>query len=113
MNSIRYHIHLNSHRTTISMDKIISDLLAIKLGMQPGTKEARSAVRKQLEKFMGWNRGRTGIGLARYITEEAVLFISDKVLSEQYFAYASHPLKQNEPELLANNSSHEFITTLA
>ena len=104
MNPIRYHIQLNSHRTTISMDKIISDLLAIKLGMRPGTPEARSAVRKQLEKFIGWNRGRTGIGLARYITEEAVLFISDKVLSDQYFAYGSHLLKQNNPDLLADNS---------
>ena len=45
MNIIRYHIQLNSHRTSVSIDTIISDLMAIKLNKTPGTKEAHSAVR--------------------------------------------------------------------
>jgi hypothetical protein len=50
--TVRYHLQLSEHRTTISLDKIISDLMAIKLEITPRTKEAHIAVRKQLESFI-------------------------------------------------------------
>ena len=49
---VRYHIQLNRHRTTVMLDQIIAELLAIKLNTKPGTKEAHLAVRKQLNKFL-------------------------------------------------------------
>jgi hypothetical protein len=87
MNSIRYHIQLNSHRTTVSMDTILSDLLSIKLGTRPGTKEAHKAVRQQIDEFIERDRGRPGYGVAKYVTEQAMLFISDSKLSEKYWEY--------------------------
>ncbi|WNV05233.1 hypothetical protein RP726_02200 [Candidatus Methylospira mobilis] len=46
---IRYHIKLTrsgaTTRTTISLDKIVSDLLSVALGRLPGSKEAHNAVR--------------------------------------------------------------------
>ena len=87
MSVVRYHIQLDSHRTSISLDKIVSDLVAIKLGEKPGTKEAHSVVRAQLEKFIAHDRGRAGRQLGRYITEQAVLLISDKILSEKLWQY--------------------------
>ena len=84
---VRYHIQLQEHRTTISMDKIVSDLLAIKLGEKPDTKEAHSAVRKQLDKFIAHDRGRGGYQLGRYVTEQSVLLISDKMVSEKYWDF--------------------------
>ncbi|HHS8262910.1 TPA: hypothetical protein ACTUT5_003912 [Legionella anisa] len=86
MKTVRYHIQLDSHRTTISLDKIVSDLMAIKLKTKPGTKDAHSAVRLQLEQFIAHDLGRAGFRLGRYITEQAVLFISDNILSEKYLA---------------------------
>ena len=87
MNIIRYHIQLNSHRTSVSIDTIISDLIAIKLNETPGTKEAHSAVRKQLESFVAHDLGRSGNNLGRYITEQAILYISDKMLSDMYWKH--------------------------
>lgn len=56
-NSACYHIQLKSHRTTVSLDKIISDLMAVKLEKTPGTKEAHRAVRQQLEQFISTDIG--------------------------------------------------------
>ena len=39
MKMMRYHIQLNKHRTTVLLDQIIAELLAIKLDTKPGTKE--------------------------------------------------------------------------
>jgi len=85
--TVRYHLQLSEHRTTISLDKIISDLMAIKLGQKPGTKEAHQAIRKQLDTYIERDRGRSGHGLGRYVTEQAVLFISDKMLSNKYWEH--------------------------
>lgn len=82
--TVRYHLQLSEHRTTISMDKIISDLMAIKLETIPQTKEAHIAVRKQIESFIAHDLGRSGHRLSEYITEKSVLFIADKIISDEY-----------------------------
>jgi hypothetical protein len=87
MSKIRYHVQLNSHRTTVSLDNIISELMAIKLNTKPGTATAHAAVRQKIDEFIEQDRGRPGYGLARYVTEQAVLFLADKMLSEQYWSY--------------------------
>lgn len=89
---VRYHIQLNKTqstkgRTTISLDKIISDMIAIKLNATPDTKDAHILVRKQLQRFVNHDLGRSGHQLSRYITEQAILFISDKKLSEKYLDF--------------------------
>lgn len=87
MSIVRYHINLNKGRTTVSLDKILSELIALKLNGQPGTKAAHRLVRKQLAAFVAHDLGRDGYRLSNYIREKAVLFISDKILSEKYDAY--------------------------
>lgn len=83
-NIVRYHLQLRDYRTTVSMDKIISDLLAIKLGKTPNTEEAHMAIRKQLDQFIAHDRSRKGRQLGRYVTDQAILMISDNILSEKY-----------------------------
>lgn len=85
MSKVRYHVQLNSHRTTVSLDKIVSELMAIRLQTKPGTPAAHTAVRKKIDDFIERDRGRPGYGLARYVTEQAVLFIADTMVSEQYW----------------------------
>lgn len=84
--SIRYHIQLDSHRTTVSLDKIISDMIAIKLGETPDTKQAYRAVRQQLEQFISSDSDKGSASYMLYkIRKEAILFITDTMLSEKYF----------------------------
>lgn len=84
--STRYHIQLKTHRTTVSLDKIVSDILAIKLGETPGTKQAHRAVRQQLEKFVSSDLEKEPNFYILYkIRKEAILFITDKMLSDKYF----------------------------
>lgn len=86
MTTVRYHIQLSKHRTTISVDKIVSDLLAIKLGFKPDTPEAYQAVRKRLDHLIT-DRGRSGHGFSYYVTREAILDLVDNMLSEKYVDY--------------------------
>ncbi len=70
--------------------------MAIKLGTQPGTKDAHSIVRNQLDQFISHDRGRAGYGLGPYLTERAILFISDKILSEKYWEHWTEEYEKTE-----------------
>ena len=86
MTTVRYHIQLSNHRTTISVDKIVSDLMAIKLGFRPDTQEAYQAVGRRLDNLVT-DRGRPGHRLSNYVTQEAILDLVDNMLSEKYIDY--------------------------
>ncbi|MEO8402705.1 MAG: hypothetical protein ABI597_13120 [Gammaproteobacteria bacterium] len=86
--TVRYHIKVSDKRTTISLDKIISDLIAIKLGVDPSSEEAHSAVREQLEAilrpFYDPNRY---CKPTHFMTKKAILWLVDKKLSDKYEDY--------------------------
>src|SRR4051812_26051702 len=86
MTTVRYHIQLSRHRTTVSVDKIVSDLLAIKLGFKPDTPEAYQAVGRRLDSLIT-DRGRPGHRLSHYVTQEAILDLVDNMLSKKYIDY--------------------------
>lgn len=58
----RYHIQLNNKRTTISVDNIIADLLACKLGFHPKDTAAYPATREWFEQTI---RDKLGDNLPR------------------------------------------------
>lgn len=45
----RYHVHLGSRRTTVSLDNHLSLLLGLKLGYTPHTPQAQRAIRHWLQ----------------------------------------------------------------
>src|SRR5262249_20698904 len=45
----RYHITRDGDQTTVSIDNFLVELLSIKLGHEPGSNEARTAVRQWLQ----------------------------------------------------------------
>jgi hypothetical protein len=45
----RYHVRLGRRRTTVTVDTIVAEYLALHLGIEPGTVEAHSAVREWLQ----------------------------------------------------------------
>jgi len=85
-NSVRYHIQLANKRTTISIDEILSDLLAIRLKVEPRTPEAHKAVRELLESFIAHDKKRSAL-LTRYIKDQAILYLMDKKLSDKYLDF--------------------------
>jgi len=95
----RYHIKLNSGfalkkgystststsgLTSVSLNQTLADLLALKLKRKPGSKEARAAVTKHLQDLVNYDLDRGSRGLSRYLTEQAILFVIDKGLSDEY-----------------------------
>jgi len=44
-----YHVTLGCRRTTVSLDIILSELLALKLGVEPDAPEAHAVVRQWLQ----------------------------------------------------------------
>ena len=46
---LRYHIQFSNRRTSFMLDKILSDMLAIQLGVAPDDPAAHTAVREWLE----------------------------------------------------------------
>lgn len=83
----RFHIQFDSRRTTITLDTIISSLLAIKLGVTPESKEAHSVVREWLEvtiKDRQGNDQRSGAKLSQWVRYYAIRAIAAPELESGY-----------------------------
>jgi hypothetical protein len=69
----RYHVRLGIRRTTVTVDTIVAEYLALHLGTEPGTVEAHSAVRqcpqRQLDDNNDPDRSRTSQWLLGQIVE--------------------------------------------
>jgi hypothetical protein len=91
--TIRIHIytdelHLKENRTTTSMYKIIFDLMAIKLGELPGSKQAHNVVRKKVQLF--WDelpkedKKVSAQMKHQKLNHQVCLFIADKRIADKY-----------------------------
>jgi hypothetical protein len=83
----RYHVTFGTHKTTISVDSMLSALLSIRLQKEPGTTEAKRAVTNFLQqilpKKLGEDKGAArsaSFWARRYIIEE----IADPQLLEPW-----------------------------
>jgi hypothetical protein len=50
---LRYHLRRNGGETTVSIDSILAELLALKLGRQPDAEDAHQAVRRSMPAICG------------------------------------------------------------
>ena len=83
----RYHIQFDNHRTTVSVDKILSAMLAIKLGHEPETLEGNRAVREWLQARLPHKVGNgRAIGKRTSQNAQALIIeaIADTKLSKRY-----------------------------
>jgi hypothetical protein len=96
MSTIRYHLTTPKKCTTISMDTIISDLIAIKLGFSCASNDTHSAVRKQLEKLIlplhdpkspYYDSYYANFKPTLLATKHAILWLVDEELTEKYYEY--------------------------
>jgi hypothetical protein len=94
--TIRYHLTISKKRTTISMDKTISDLIAIKLGFTATSKDTHAAIRKQLEKLIlpyydpkspYYNLYLINYSLTQFVTQQVILWLVGEELTGKYYEY--------------------------
>lgn len=86
MSQIRVHVYFGDQRTTISIDRILYELMAIKLGHKPDDPGALPAVRAWLQERLPTKVGTSGGRLKQASQGARVLLveeISDKKLSDQ------------------------------
>jgi hypothetical protein len=83
----RYHITMGDKRTTVSLDNFLSILLALRLGVVPGTPEAIAAVRTWLQTRIDavgdYKRCRT----SQWLQTEVVHHLVAPELLERYYAW--------------------------
>lgn|SRR5262249_5724936 len=68
----RYHVRLGKRRTTVSVDKIVSEYLALHLGKTPGTLEAHGAVRAWLQAQLDRNNDPRRSRVSQWLLGEAL-----------------------------------------
>ena len=82
----KYHICFGKRRTTVVVDNILSEMMAIKLGIDPASEEAYQVIREWLQKTipekLGNTQGRKNASqwTRRYLIEE----IADKIISNSW-----------------------------
>ena len=80
----RYHLTLGPKRTTVSLDNMVSDLLAIRLGSVPQSPQAHGAVRTWLQQRLDRDNDPGRFRVSQWLTDQALLFLVNNQLSEAY-----------------------------
>ena len=80
----RYHLRLGSKRTTVSVDNILSELLAIRLGFCPQSAQAHGSVRAWLQQQLDQANDPGRIRVSQWLRDQTILFLVDKKLSDTY-----------------------------
>ncbi len=83
--------------TSISLNKTLDELLAIKLKTTPRSKEARSAITKQLQEFTKHYQDCGSHGLSRRLTDQVILYLIDNELLDKYHEFHKHDHDEIEP----------------
>jgi len=81
---MRFQLTLGHKRTTVRLDPLLADLLAIRLGACPQSTQARRTVRAWLQLQLDQTNDPGRVRVSRWLTHEALLFLVDKPLSETY-----------------------------
>lgn len=81
----RYHVLLDGKRTTITVDKIVSELLAVKFGYPPETPEAHTAVREWIETKLRKNNAYDR--LSQRTREYAIRELTDPAILKPYWQW--------------------------
>lgn len=82
----RYHIQFKGRRTTITLDKILSELIATKLGFSPEQEGVHSIVQQWLQTTLTENLGENvpgGNRISQYARKYAIEAIADPDLMEK------------------------------
>jgi hypothetical protein len=80
----RYHVRLGKRRTTVTMDTIVSEYLALHLRVEPGGVEAHSAVRGWLQERLDESNDPGRFYVSQWLLGQAVEAVARPSLVEAY-----------------------------
>jgi hypothetical protein len=80
----RYHVRLGKRRTTVTMDTIVSEYLALYLRVEPGSTEAHSAVRGWLQERLDESNDPGRFRVSQWLLGQAVEAVARPSLVETY-----------------------------
>jgi hypothetical protein len=83
-----FHLTLNGHRTTVSLDALLAQFVAVSLGVDPVSREAHGAVREWVAKSLtDWPAFDPDLPISAQVRKLALRRIVDKELAVQAEAY--------------------------
>jgi hypothetical protein len=80
---LRYHLRRSGGETTVSIDNILAELLALKLGRQPDDEDARQAVRLWLQDCLDKSIDPDRIHLSQWLQARIVEEVASWELREK------------------------------
>ena len=83
-NTIRLHVYLGERRTTVSVDKILSEYLALHFGKEPGTRDARACLREWAQVEIDAARDPGRIDVSQWLVGRALLAVARPELIEAW-----------------------------
>jgi len=94
----RYHVRLGRRRTTVSVDKIVSEYLALHLGSTPGTLEAHGTVRAWLQAQLDRNNDPGRGRVSQWLLGEALEAMVSPALRAAYGRWLDIMLSKPYPQ---------------
>ncbi len=79
-----YHVYLGERRTTATLDGAIAFFLALKLDCEPGSDEAKSAIREWLQRQLDEHNDPDRVLVSQWLRFKAIQYLVDKKLSRKY-----------------------------
>ena len=73
-----HHVYLGDRRTTVTLDDSIAFFLALKLGYEPRSVEAKAAIREWLQDQLDEHGDPDRVSVSQWLRFEAILYLMDK-----------------------------------
>jgi hypothetical protein len=80
----RYHVRLGERRTTVSLDTLLSNLLSLRLGVEPETPEAHRTVCHWLQARLKENGDANRVLVSEWLTHQVIFFLIPDELNRKY-----------------------------
>lgn len=80
-----YHIRVNKKRTTITIDIMLDDLLAIKRVFEPRSKEHYAALRETIQNWIDADPGKYVSNPSRAIRRQLLELLAGKKIRDRYW----------------------------
>ena len=79
-----HHVYLGARRTTVTLDDSIAFFLALKLGLEPRSTEAKSAIREWLQSQLDAQEDPNREAVSQWLRFKTIQYLVDTKLSRQY-----------------------------
>ena len=90
----RYHVMLGTKRTTVTMDSIVSEFLALHLGADPHSSAGHTAVRQWAQDQLDANNDPGRIRTSQWLLARAVETLARPSLAEKHGAWSDSILSR-------------------